>query len=284
MEKPDRKRLTLAQVVSWIAWGRSFPCTTFRHAFDAVHEQHSLQADAALAELQAAAGGFDYGTSLEDQLTAAETALFDAVRSGCMTCYAKVDEREEAWQRVPAEWFSPDNADARPLVAALDSDWISREGFPPLYQILGFFARANPNGWTAVQFEQGEMHTEFLPAAATRWPTSVPTGVEAAPETNAVLSDRPSETPRRGQSSPPPARRGKGGKGPSRQVLAAVGQLGAKLAAEGAPEPNDGGQARLEGWFTEQVASLSGEISVGRARVHVRRAIKRHREAVAKDR
>lgn len=110
MDTIDRTPLTLAQTVSWIAWGRPMPRATFQQAFQTVLENHSSEAAAALAEMQAAAGGVHYDVSLEDQLAVAEAALFEAIVAGRLTCYGKADEREEDWQPVPTDWFWTDDA------------------------------------------------------------------------------------------------------------------------------------------------------------------------------
>lgn len=78
----------------------------------------------------------------------------------------------------------------------------------------------------------------------------------------------------------PAHKRRKGGHQTTKQVTAAIQALGAKLAAQGAPSPGDGGQAELERWFIEFVEGRQGEVSPGRARVHVRRAIALHVKAM----
>lgn len=68
----------------------------------------------------------------------------------------------------------------------------------------------------------------------------------------------------------------------SREVAAAISDLGAKLAAEGVPVRGDGVQASLERWFIATVEERGGTTSEGRARVHVRKAIEAHRAALAR--
>ena len=95
----------------------------------------------------------------------------------------------------------------------------------------------------------------------------------------------PARSPRRaaGQQSGPLKQKRSQGQRVSNAVARAFQVLGAKLAAEGAPAPRDGGQAILERWFAEKVEAFGGSISVGRARVHVRRAIEAHKQALDKD-
>jgi hypothetical protein len=101
-----------------------------------------------------------------------------------------------------------------------------------------------------------------------------------------LLALRPKAEPVAGLTSPEPeisveaGRRG--GDRLSRQVAAANLALGAKLAAEGLH--GRGGQAVLERWFIAFVADAGGETSLGRARVHVARAIAAHRRALDMDR
>ena len=73
----------------------------------------------------------------------------------------------------------------------------------------------------------------------------------------------------------------RGGSAPSAAVQKVKVELGAKLAAEGLPEPGDGGQAILERWFADHLDKAGSSLSESRIRKHVRDTITAHRTAVS---
>ncbi len=104
---PDRTPLTLAEVVSWLAWGRAFACDAFRSAntrdylretvdgLEAAGGTHEAlpryrdelsRSEAARVEIQQAAGGAEYGSAdFDAQLAAAGTKLFEAIKARRLT-------------------------------------------------------------------------------------------------------------------------------------------------------------------------------------------------------
>lgn len=187
---PDRTPLTLAEVVSWLAWGRASPCEDFRLAGgrDCLREKIGLleadgrtgdelakargemsRAVAMRAEMEAAAGGAEYDSeAFTTGLGTAGARLFDAMRADRLTATGKRSERNARWTPIPKDWFRTNPADPRPPVAVLEADQLTREGDTPLWQIVGADADYPERvaDWYAVSCERKEVLRAFLPGPA----------------------------------------------------------------------------------------------------------------------
>lgn len=186
---PDRTPLTLAEVVSWVAWGRAFTREDFRLAGgrdwlrekigwleadgrtgDELAEARGelSRAEAMRAEMDAAASGAEYGSeAYADALGRAAARLFDAARAERLTVAAKRYERNARWTQVPKAWFWTDQAEPRQPVVILGADQMTREGDTPLWQIVGADAHdaERVNDWYAVRFEREDVLRAFTPEA-----------------------------------------------------------------------------------------------------------------------
>lgn len=198
---PGRMQLTLAEVVSWLAWGHAFPREDYYlagrldfyrdtvarlEAADAAGEAGAneagrgllpayrealAQAEAALADIERAAGGAAYGGDpFTRAIGAAGARLFEALRARRLTAWGKRRELDGGdWEPVPPRWLWTNPADPRPPVAYLDVDWIARTGDTPLDYIVGPHARDPqdaPDTWVLVCFEREDVLRAFGPGVA----------------------------------------------------------------------------------------------------------------------
>jgi hypothetical protein len=187
---PDRTPLTLAEVVSWLAWRRAFTCEDFRLANDrniyrqkvkwleAAHrtgenlnfEREALsRSEAKRAEMEQAAGGAGYDSeAFADGLGKTAARLFDAVRARRLAARAKRCDQDAGWTQIPEEWLWIDPTDPRPPIAILDGDRMTRDGDTPLWQIVGPRSHDPERAadWFAVRFEREEVLRAFPPDAA----------------------------------------------------------------------------------------------------------------------
>lgn len=187
---PVRTPLTLAEVVSWLAWGCAFPCEDFRLAGgrDWLREKIAWlevagrtgdelteargelsRSEAKRAEMKQAAGGAGYDSeAFADGLGKAAARLFDAVRARRLAARAKRCDQDAGWTPIPEEWLWIDPTDPRPPIAILDVDRMTREGNTPLWQIVGSRSHDPERAadWFAVRFEREEVLRAFLPSTA----------------------------------------------------------------------------------------------------------------------
>lgn len=155
---PDCATLTLAEAVSWTAWGQPFSCDAFQGA---LHRNRAARSALRRAAHVPRYGAADFRFSLQR----AWHRLCNLAAAGEITVHGKRNPHDAGFLPIPCQWFWPD---PRPPEAILHEDALVKLELEPLERLLKR-DDVSLSEWVVVRFECAAL---ALHAAALRETTA----------------------------------------------------------------------------------------------------------------